>query len=135
MKKDKLYRQDNEFFLQAKSMEEGIISTPGGILYRKLKQGNGKECATLNSIVFVHYTGRLIDGTVFDSTEGQSLPACFVVRDLIVGWQAALTRMKEGDRWEIFIPQEYGYGKRRMGDIPAYSTLIFDLELVKMERR
>ncbi len=135
MKKDRVYKQDNEFFLQAKAMEEGVVSTDSGVLYRKIKQGTGQDFATPNSIVFVHYTGRLIDGTVFDSTEGQALPACFVVKQLIMGWQIALTRMKEGDRWEIFIPQEYGYGKQRVEGIPPYSTLIFELELVKMERR
>ncbi len=135
MKKNNLYRQDNEFFLQAKSMEEGIISTPSGVLYRKLKEGKGKEFATPNSIVFVNYTGTLIDGTIFDTTQGQPLPACLVVKNLIMGWQIALTRMKEGDQFEVFIPHEYGYGKRRMGKIPPYSTLIFTIELVKMERR
>ena len=76
----------------------------------------------------------MIDGTVFDTTEGESLPALFVVRDLIMGWQIALTRMHEGDKWEVYIPAKWGYGSAKMDDIPAWSTLIFDLELVKIER-
>ncbi len=134
-KKDKLYKEANEFFLAEKAKEEGIIATPSGVLYRWIKRGEGKLLATPNSIVFVNYTGRLIDGSVFDSTEGQSLPACFVVRELITGWQIALTRMHQGDHMEVFIPQKYGYGKQRAGNIPPYSTLVFDLELVKLEVR
>ena len=84
--------------------------------------------------MYVHYTGRLIDGTVFDTTEGESLPALFVVRDLIMGWQIALTRMHEGDKWEVYIPAKWAYGSTKMDDIPAWSTLIFDLQLVKIER-
>ena len=85
-------------------------------------------------VVYVHYTGRLIDGTVFDTTEGVQLPALFMVGDLIMGWQIALTRMHEGDKWEVYIPAKWGYGSMKMDDIPAHSTLIFELELVKIER-
>lgn len=134
-KKDKLYKEANAFFLQEKAKEEGIVRTQSGILYRKLKEGNGKEFATPNSIVFVHYKGKLIDGTEFDSTENQPLPACFVVRQLIMGWQIALTRMRQGDCFEVFIPYEQGYGKQRLDNIPPYSTLVFEIELVKLERR
>jgi len=134
-KRDKQYKETNQFYLEQKALEEGIVKTPSGVLYRKLQEGSGTKLATPNSIVFVNYTGRLIDGTVFDSTEGQNLPACFVVRELIMGWQIALTRMKQGDKMEIYIPYEYGYGKKRVDDIPGYSTLIFELELVKLEPR
>lgn len=78
-----------------------------------------------------HYTGRLIDGTVFDSTEGQ-LPACFRVDELIVGWQAALLRMHEGDTLQIILPAKYGYGSAKIDGIPAWSTLDFTLTLVKI---
>ena len=135
MRKKNPYQTDNECFLQAKAQEEGIVRTQSGVLYRKVKEGHGTCFATPNSIVFVHYTGRLIDGTVFDSTEGSTLPACFVVRELIMGWQIALTRMKEGDRMEVYIPAAYGYGKKRVDNIPGHSTLVFELELVKLEVR
>lgn len=134
-KKEKLYKEANEFWLAQKAQEEGYTQTPSGVLYRKLKTGTGTQFATPNSIVFVHYTGRLIDGKVIDSTEGEALPACFVVRELIMGWQIALTRMKQGDKMEICIPWQHGYGKRRVDNIPGYSTLIFELELVKLELR
>lgn len=81
----------------------------------------------------MNYTGKLIDGTVFDTTEGEPLPACFRVRELIVGWQAALTRMHAGDKYEVTIPAKYGYGSMKMDDIPAHSTLIFTLELLKIQ--
>ena len=127
------YRIENEKFLEQKAQEEGVVALDSGILLRQLQQGGGDKRPQLNSIVYVNYTGRLIDGTVFDSTEGQPLPACFRVRDLIVGWQAALLRMHAGDRYEIFIPAKYGYGSMKLDGIPAWSTLCFNLELLKIE--
>lgn len=131
--RNNLYKVENEIFLERKSEEEGIKVLESGILMRQLAEGSGTECPKLNSIVFVNYTGRLIDGTVFDTTDGQDLPAYFRVRDLIVGWQAALLRMHVGDKYEIFIPAKYGYGSMKLDDIPAYSTLCFELELLKIQ--
>ena len=105
-----------------------------GVMYRVLEEGHGTKKPTPRSIVYAHYTGKLIDGTVFDTTEGDQLPALFMVGDLIMGWQIALTRMHEGDKWEVIIPAKWAYGSAKMDDIPAWSTLIFDLELVKIER-
>lgn len=127
------YRLANEKFLEEKAREEGIVALESGILLRQLEKGTGDRRPQLNSVVFVNYTGRLIDGTVFDSTEGETLPACFRVRELIVGWQAALLRMYAGDRYEIFIPAKYGYGSMKLDGIPAWSTLCFELELVKVQ--
>lgn len=129
-----LYKIENETFLSKMAWEEGIVELSSGVLARKLEQGVGKVSPGPSSLVYVRYTGRLIDGTVFDSTDGQDLPALFQVRQLIMGWQIALTRMHEGDRWEIYIPAKWGYGSVRMDDIPAHSTLVFDLELVKIAR-
>ena len=128
------YEEANEAFLREKSKEEGIVVLDNGVMYKILEEGHGTVRPKTNGIVYVHYTGRLIDGTVFDTTEGESLPALFVVRDLIVGWQIVLTRMHEGDRWEVYIPAKWAYGASKMGDIPAHSTLIFEMELVKIER-
>lgn len=117
--------------------DRSLIRTVCGWMQAEIKvlqEGHGDKRPKTNEIVYVHYTGRLIDGTVFDTTEGESLPALFVVRDLIVGWQIVLTRMHEGDRWEVFIPAKWAYGSSKMGDIPAYSSLIFEIELVKIER-
>ena len=127
------YRIANEEFLSQKAQEEGIIALDSGILLRQLEKGAGDKRPQLNSVVFVHYTGRLIDGTVFDTTEGQTIPACFRVRELIVGWQAALLRMHAGDKYEVFIPAKYGYGSMKLDGIPAWSTLCFELELLKIQ--
>ena len=133
-KKSNPYKQANEAFLQQKSQEDGVQVLDNGVMYRVLEEGSGTRKPTPRSIVYVHYTGKLIDGTVFDTTKGDSLPALFMVGDLIMGWQIALTRMHEGDKWEVFIPAKWGYGSMKMDDIPAHSTLIFEMELVKIER-
>ncbi len=135
--REKRYKEANALFLKTKE-EEGIYTKhQSGMLYRKIKEGvGGTVFPRTNSIVFVHYTGKLIDGKVIDTTEdGHSLPACFVVRELIMGWQIALTKMRAGDRFEIILPYDLGYGKKRCDDIPGYSTLIFELELIKVEQR
>lgn len=126
------YKVANEQFLVEKAKEEGLLVLDNGVIIQKLEQGRGTVHPRPSSIVYAHYTGRLIDGTVFDTTEGQQLPALFRVRDLIMGWQIALVRMYEGDKFRIWIPARYGYGAMRMDDIPANSTLEFDLELVKI---
>jgi len=126
------YKIDNENFLLEKAKEEGIIALESGVLIQKLEEGRGNTHPKPGSLVYVHYTGRLIDGTQFDSTEGESQPALFKVRDLIMGWQIALVRMYEGDKYRIWIPAKYAYGSVKMDDIPAWSTLEFDLELVKI---
>jgi len=128
------YKEANEAFLREKAQEEGMHVLDNGVMYRVLEEGYGSKCPKPNGIVYVHYTGRLIDGTIFDTTEGESLPALFVVRDLIMGWQIALTRMHEGDKWEVIIPAKWAYGSAKMDDIPAWSTLVFELQLVKIER-
>ncbi|MCQ2119149.1 MAG: FKBP-type peptidyl-prolyl cis-trans isomerase [Bacteroidales bacterium] len=133
-RKPNQYKLENETFLDRKSWEEGVVELSSGVLARKLEQGSGTVSPGPSSLVYVRYTGRLIDGTVFDTTDGQDLPALFQVRQLIMGWQIALTRMHEGDIWEIYIPARWGYGSVRMDDIPAHSTLTFDLELVKIAR-
>jgi len=126
------YKINNENFLIEKAKEEGITALESGVLIQKLEEGRGNAHPKPGSLVYVHYTGRLIDGTQFDSTEGETLPALFRVRDLIMGWQIALVRMYEGDKYRIWIPAKYAYGSVKMDDIPAWSTLEFDLELVKI---
>ena len=133
-KKSNPYKQANEAFLQQKSQEDGVQVLDNGVMYRVLEEGSGTRKPTPRSIVYVHYTGKLIDGTVFDTMKGDSLPALFMVGDLIMGWQIVLTRMHEGDKWEVYIPAKWGYGATKMDDIPAHSTLIFELKLVKIER-
>ena len=133
-KRSNPYKEANEAFLKVKAQEDGIHVLDNGVMYRVLEEGSGIKKPTPRSIVYVHYTGRLIDGTVFDTTEGNQLPALFMVGELIMGWQIVLTRMHEGDKWEVYIPAKWGYGATKMDDIPAHSTLIFELKLVKIER-
>ena len=126
------YRIDNENFLAVKAQEEGVTVLDNGVIIQILEKGHGTVHPKPGSLVYVHYTGSLIDGTVFDSTDGDPLPALFKVRDLIMGWQIALVRMYEGDKYRIWIPAKWAYGSLRQPDIPAWSTLEFDLELVKI---
>ncbi len=102
----------------------------GGIYYKVLKSGdkNGRT-PSRSSVVTAHYTGKTINGKTFDSSRGGAAPA-FRLRDLIAGWQYALTQMHIGDRWEIYIPADKAYGRLNQPGIPGGSTLIFDIELL-----
>lgn len=125
------YKEQNRTYLKQKSSEPGVESI-GGILVKRLASGSGERTASLSSIVVCRYSGRLINGTQFDSNENDPLPYPFRVRELIEGCQIALTHMKVGDKWELTIPAELGYGFARIDGIPAHSTLIFILELLQI---
>jgi len=119
-------------FLESNKKNEGVIVTASGLQYKVLTQGNGKT-PTPNSNVKVHYTGKLIDGTVFDSSVQRGTPADFGVTQVIRGWTEALQLMKEGDKWILYIPYDLAYGERGAGgSIPPYATLIFEVELIKV---
>lgn len=124
------YAQANKDWILQKSREEGVKSLPKGICYRVLVEGkaDGKH-PTLRSIVTVHYTGRTIDGQQFDSSLG-GVPLAIRLCDLIEGWIIAMQRMCVGDKWEVYIPAEMGYGKFSQPGIPGNSTLIFEIELL-----
>ena len=124
------YRLKNEAFIANLRSDENINELPGGILYRVIKNGEGNGTVRTNSVVTVHYTGSLINGYIFDNSRTKGYPEAFRVSDLIDGFSIALTNMHIGDRWEVYIPSELGYGKRANGNIPGSSTLIFDIELV-----
>lgn len=125
------YRIENLDFLEDKKEEEGVKSLAQGVLYEVINSGDGKQ-ANLRSIVSVYYKGELINGKVFDDNTKQGYPDAFRLNELITGWQIAIPQMKEGDKWRIFIPSELGYGKRGTHGIPGDSTLIFEIELVKV---
>lgn len=124
------YIEKNRQWLAEKAKEPGVQSLDKGILYRVLKVG-GKSGATPNrgSVVTAHYVGKTINGKTFDSSRGGTAPA-FRLRDLIPGWIIALQQMHIGDKWEIHIPAEQGYGKFNQPGIPGGSTLIFEIELL-----
>ncbi len=132
MSKKQEYIQKNEAYLEELRKAADIEQLPGGVLMRRIAgEGEGKH-PNVRSVVSVHYTGKLINGRIFDDTRRSGVPAAFRLGDVIAGWQVALTRMSPGDRSEIHIPANMGYGAMRAGDIPANSTLIFDVELLSI---
>lgn len=118
----------SEEYIANKAKEEGIIKLPGGSLYKVLTKGEG-AIPELSNTVQVIYEGRLIDGTMFDSSDGQ--PVDIPLSQLIPSWQEALTQMPEGSEWELYIPYDQAYGERDMGVIKPYSALQFYIKLVK----
>lgn len=124
------YIKSNKEWLEAKSKEEGVKPLPKGIYYKVLKQGNMSSATPQQrSIITAHYTGRTINGKKFDSSLG-GIPLACRLCDLIEGWIIALQQMHIGDKWEIYIPTEMGYGKFSQPGIPGGSTLIFEIELI-----
>ena len=130
MSKKELYKQKNIQFLKDLSTEEGIQSLPCGVYYKVLQAGEGKSTPTVRSIVSVHYKGSLIDGKEFDNSYKRNCPEAFRLCEVIDGWQLALQQMHVGDKWIIYIPYELGYGNKASGPIPAFSTLVFEVELL-----
>lgn len=119
-------------FLKENLTKNGVKSTESGLQYTILHEGNGSIPATTDR-VRVHYTGQLIDGTVFDSSVQRGQPAEFPVNGVIRGWVEALQLMSVGSKWRLYIPQELAYGSQGAGaSIPPYSTLIFDVELLEI---
>lgn len=124
------YAAANKRWLEEKSSEEGVKALPQGVFYKVLSKGNddGRH-PTRRSIVTAHYTGFTINGKKFDSSRGGA-PLAVRLCDLIDGWIVAMQQMCVGDRWEVYIPSEMGYGKFSQPGIPGGSTLIFDIELI-----
>lgn len=124
------YIKANKEWLEAKAKEEGVKALPKGIYYKVLKQGDMSSATPAKrSIITAHYTGRTINGKKFDSSLGGVPLACRLC-DLIEGWIIALQQMHVGDKWELYIPAEMGYGKFSQPGIPGGSTLIFEIELL-----
>ncbi|XID74967.1 FKBP-type peptidyl-prolyl cis-trans isomerase [Alkanindiges sp. WGS2144] len=129
-------QQDNnaagQQFLAENAKKPGVMTTPSGLQYQVIQEGNGKK-PTASSEVKVHYEGKLIDGTVFDSSIKRGEPLAFLLNQVIPGWTEGLQLMKEGSKYRFFIPPELGYGKAGAGEaIPPNSVLIFDVELLKV---
>ena len=132
MSKKEIYKNKNIEFLKELSIQEGMNSLPCGIYYKVLKTGEGKVSPIVRSIVSVHYRGTLIDGKEFDNSYKRNYPEAFRLCDVIDGWQIALQQMHVGDKWMIYIPSEMGYGSKACAGIPAFSTLIFEVELLNI---
>lgn len=118
-------------YLANNAKEEGVKVAESGLQYLVVKEGNGKKPGP-NDVVTVHYTGRLIDGTVFDSSVERGEPATFAVGQVIPGWVEGLQLMSEGSAYRLFIPSELAYGEHGTGPIQPNSTLIFDVQLLKV---
>lgn len=118
----------NADFLKNYAKQKGVKSTPSGLLYKVIKEGDGAMPAD-TSEVEVHYEGKLIDGSVFDSSYKRGETATFAVNQVIKGWSEAVKLMKVGAEYEVCLPYEIAYGERGTRGIPPYSTLIFKIEL------
>lgn len=125
-------KTDNAAFLETNKKAEGVKTTASGLQYKVINTGKGKVPSATDKVT-VHYTGKLIDGTVFDSSVERNDPITFELNGVIPGWTEALQLMHEGDKWMLYIPYELAYGERGAGEqIPPYSTLIFEVELIKV---
>ena len=129
-----------EKFLAENKTKEGVVTTESGLQYKVITEGKG-EIPADTCKVKVHYKGTLIDGTEFDSSysrkdkDGNPQPATFRANQVIKGWTEALTMMPVGSKWELYIPQELAYGARETGgQIKPFSTLIFEVELLSIEK-
>lgn len=123
-------KEESEAFLEENKTKEGVQVTESGLQYKILQEGTGASPEEGDQ-VRVHYTGKLIDGEVFDSSVERGEPAVFRVGQVIPGWNEALTMMQVGGKWELYIPSELGYGQRGAGQsIGPNATLIFEVELL-----
>ena len=119
-------------FLKENAEKEGVKVTSSGLQYVVEKEGEGKQPSATDSVT-VHYTGRLLDGTVFDSSVNRGEPATFPLNRVIPGWTEGLQLMKEGAKYVFFIPSDLAYGAQGVPNvIPPHSTLIFEVELIKV---
>ena len=123
-----------EKFLAENKTKEGVVTTESGLQYKIIKAGKG-EIPTKSSTVKVHYKGTLIDGTEFDSSYSRNAPTSFRADQVIAGWTEALTMMPVGSKWELYIPQELAYGVRDAGKIKPFSALVFEVELLEIEKK
>ena len=121
-------KEKGEAWLANKAMEEGVVALPSGLL----NEGSGKK-PTAADTVECHYEGRLIDGTVFDSSYKRGESATFPLNGVIAGWTEGVQLMSEGAKYRFFIPYQLAYGERGAGQaIPPFAALVFDVELIKV---
>lgn len=125
-------KEKGEAWIANKAMEEGVVALPSGLLYQVLNEGSGKK-PTAADTVECHYEGRLIDGTVFDSSYKRGESATFPLNGVIAGWTEGVQLMSEGAKYRFFIPYQLAYGERGAGQaIPPFAALVFDVELIKV---
>ena len=124
-------KEAGEKFLAANAKKDGVKTLPSGVQYKVIKEGTGAIPAD-TSLVKVHYEGRLINDTIFDSSYKRGEPTTFRANQVIKGWTEALTHMPAGSVWEVYIPQELAYGERAQRNIDPFSALIFKIELLEV---
>lgn len=128
----KAAKSEGEAFLAENKKRAGVVTTPSGLQYEIVKEGNGRQ-PKASDTVQCHYEGTLINGTVFDSSYRRGMPAEFGLRQVIAGWTEGVQLMKEGSIFKFYIPYNLAYGERGAGaDIPPYAALIFTVELIKV---
>ena len=126
-------KSDGEKFLAENGKKEGVKTLPSGLQYKEIAPGTGKSPKTTDTVT-THYKGTLIDGTEFDSSYKRGEPVSFPVSGVIAGWTEALQLMKEGAKWQLFVPPNLAYGERGAGrEIGPNATLIFEVELISIQ--
>lgn len=134
-KAEKVARAEGEQFLAENGKKENVKTTASGLQYVVEKEGTGAQ-PTAEDEVTVHYTGKLLNGQVFDSSVNRGEPATFPLNRVIPGWTEGVQLMKEGAKYTFFIPCDLAYGPQGVpGAIPPHSTLIFDVELIKVNKK
>ena len=134
-KQGEVNRKNGEAFLTENAKRDGIKVTESGLQYEVLESGKG-DSPKASDNVELHYTGKLIDGTVFDSSVERGVPASFGVTQVIPGWVEALQLMHEGDKWRLYIPSDLAYGPNGAGGVIGPNmTLIFDVELLRVIKK
>ena len=126
-------QKESEAFLAANKTNEGVVTLPSGLQYKILKVGTGEK-PTLDDTVVCNYKGTLINGTEFDASEKHGGPSTFPVKGVIAGWTEALQLMPVGSKWQLFVPSSLAYGPNGPGDIGPNATLIFEVELVSIQK-
>ena len=124
-------KKDGETYLAENKKKEGVTALPSGLQYKVIAEGKGNSPKDTDTVM-VHYKGTLVDGTEFDSSYKRNEPASFPVTGVIKGWTEALKLMKEGAKWQLFIPANLAYGESGRPSIPPNSVLIFEVELIKI---
>ena len=133
-KQNAVYIAENTKWLEENKAKYGVVTTPSGLQYKIITKGDGAVAETSDNVT-VKYEGKMIDGTVFDQTQPEQPSARLIMDRVIKGWTEALCMMPEGSKWELYIPQELAYGERQAGNIKPYSTLIFTVEVIKVEKK
>jgi FKBP-type peptidyl-prolyl cis-trans isomerase len=126
-------QKEGEKFLADNKAKDGVVALPSGLQYKILKQGTGEK-PTAEDTVVCNYKGTLINGTEFDASEKHGGPATFPVKGVIAGWTEALQLMPVGSKWQLFVPSKLAYGEQGPPDIGPNATLIFEVELVSIQK-